>query len=148
MIPYINDRMNRWAEWRLRGRFHNGLGYPAVSISVRLEPGGAPVRSPDFDDECFDVESAFCALQVVNADLAAVLFLFHCRAMNLTVAQMARDASCSRDTFYARVQRGHQAILGYLNDIAAGVPLPRPDLRASDAGTAKMVVDKAPTLSA
>lgn len=148
MIPYINDRMNRWADWRLRGRFQNGLGYPSRSPMLRMAPAGAPVRAPDFDDECFEIESAYCALQVTHAELAAVLFLFHCRARGMTVAQMARDCSCSRDTFYARVTRGHQAILGYLNDIAAGVPLPRPAGTTSEASIRNGRVDRAPTLSA
>lgn len=148
MIPYINDRMNRWADWRLRGRFQNGLGFPAMSPMLRTGPGGAVVRSPDFDEECFEVESAFCALQVEHAELAAVLFLFHCRARGMTVAQMARDRSCSRDTFYARIARGHQMMLGYLNDIAAGVPLPRPAPVAAETGIRNGRVDRAPTLSA
>ncbi len=143
MIPYINTRMNRWAEWRLVGRYQNGLGFPSTSPSLREGPGGLTVRAPDFDDEAFEVEAAFCALQVTDAPLAAVLYLFHCRARGMTVAAMARECGCHRDTFYARVARGHQAILGYLNDIAAGVPLPRPAMQKQKNG-----VDTAPTLSA
>lgn len=130
MIPYINDRMNRWADWRMRGRFHSGLGYPSAAAFLRLAPSEYGSRVPVLDEECFEVENAFIALLCENQCLAEVLFLFHCRGSGMTVAQMARECRCCRDTFYSRVTRGHQAIMGYLNDLAAGMPLPRPAIAA------------------
>jgi len=126
-MQYINERMNRWAEWRVHGRYAKGLGFPTMAAFARLAPATTGARTPIVDSECLEVEEAFVACMATNAPLAQVLYLYHCRASGMTVAQMARECGCHRDTFYARVERGHQVIIGFLNDLAAGVPLPRPD---------------------
>lgn len=133
MIPYINDRMNRWADWRLRGRLQSGLGFPGVAAFARLTPGGEyGARSPDIDEDCFEVERAFLAVMATREDLAVVLWLFHVRGRAMTVAHMARELGCCRDTFYGRVTCGHREVMGFLNDIAAGVPLPAPEKKFAD----------------
>ncbi|WP_418648790.1 hypothetical protein ACNQFN_10935 [Thauera butanivorans] len=121
MIPYVNDKLNRWAEWRLRGRFSNGLGYPSAATFMRLTP--APTGracTPSLDEEGFEVEKAFTAMQVKQPELAKVLFLFHCRGGGMTVAQMARECGFSSKTFYSRVDRGHREMLVLLDGQAGG----------------------------
>lgn len=103
-----------------------------MAVFARLTPGGGQGgRSPELDEESFEVERAFLAVVATRMDLAQVLWLFHVRARAMTVAQMARDLQCCRDTFYARVACGHREVMGFLNDIAAGVPLPVPSIKLS-----------------
>lgn len=116
MIPYVNNRLNQWARWIATGRKVRGLGYPSAVAYARTPGSGS--GSPDFDEDAWEVDRAWRALQEPHGDLFVLVFNFYTR--NETVERLAMRHGCSRDTVYARLQQSHQIILGHLNDIAAG----------------------------
>ncbi len=123
MNPYINDRMNRWADWVLSGRRVMGLGYPSRSAFMRLVPADHGPVEPISFEECSETDKAFCALKTVKAELAEALYLYHTTSM--TKEQMALECNCCVKTFFNRIHAGHEMIQGFLNDLYAGLKLPQ-----------------------
>jgi hypothetical protein len=119
---YVISRLNAWAEWSIR-RQDSGLGYPkSVSFTNQMPKGGFGAITPDIAEECFEVERCVMALAYVNRDLYTVIDLSYRRT--LTCDQRCKEAGCVKSTFYLKLGRAHQMVLGYLNDIAAGMEIP------------------------
>lgn len=116
MIPYVNNRLNQWARWVAMGRKVNGLGYPGSVAWVR-QPGSGNA-SPDFDEDAWEVDQAWHAMEQPQPELFKLVLYFYTR--NESVERLAMRMGCSRDTVYVRIQQAHQIILGHLNDISAG----------------------------
>ena len=119
MIVYINDQLNRWADWLGTGRAR--LGYPRCAAFVAAMGGGGGQRITLPDDEAMAICTAVAALEPRLHDTVDCYY----RTMkNCTAAQIARQLGCSRDTVYARIDMAHNRIMGSLNDLAAGLPVP------------------------
>lgn len=78
--------------------------------------GSVPVN----DLECCATDRCVCALNLV---LRQALVEFYCRNAT-TVAQKASYCSCSERTLYNRVYEAQRQIMGYLNDLSCGIPVP------------------------
>lgn len=115
MIIYVNDRLNRWAEWVLRGKRVVGLDYPSQCSYTRMSGCNDRVFSPEFDEESYETESA---IQRLDEPLKRIVMVFYLETS--TIEQKAKALHCCRDTVYSRLERAHHALLGIMNDIAAG----------------------------
>jgi DNA-directed RNA polymerase specialized sigma24 family protein len=135
MIEYIHRQLIDWADWVAHGRRVVGLSYPGQCAFTRMAAGGSWRSEPQIDEEASKMDRAVCALGVTHSDLADVVRRFYLRTTSAEL--LARELGIHRDTVYVRIGRGHQEILGYLNDIEAAVPLPEP--RCTE------VIDFAPT---
>lgn len=119
---YVDGRLYEWAEWSLR-RKDNGTGFPhQVSYINQMPRSGQMARSPEFNDQCYEVERCVQAVKVTNVLLHQVIVLAYLRTM--TAEQRARELGCSTKTYYNKLDRAQQLVLGFLNDLAADVPFP------------------------
>jgi hypothetical protein len=127
MIPYVNELLLQWARWWLKADARQSV----VSSLYRLRPG-------EFNPECATPEAvipinsmdavktdrAICAIGASDPVLQDSVMAFYLRQS--PVEYVARDFGVSRATFMRRIDTAHARILGYLNDIEAGVALPLP----------------------
>jgi DNA-directed RNA polymerase specialized sigma24 family protein len=119
MIPYINAQLVRWSDWLRTG--HTRLGYPRRAAFVGAMGGGrgAAIHLPD--DEAMAICTAVAALE---PSLHAAVECYYRSMQNCTADQIAKHLSCSRRTVFDRIDRAHIHLIGYLNDLAAGVSVP------------------------
>jgi len=117
---YVNARLAAWAAWRVK-RDDHGLGYPKHSAFVRLPGGG--FWSPEMNSQAEEIDKCVVALTPEKR-----LVIMQAYTRTGTVEQKARICGCCEKTFYNRMAAAQRDILGYLNDLAAGLPLPLPEI--------------------
>jgi DNA-directed RNA polymerase specialized sigma24 family protein len=123
LTTYIDFRLVQWADWRAR-REDSGLGYPRQTSFSRLGAAGSfGAWTPEMNDQAYEVEK--CVMALVAERREALLQMF-CRTS--TVKQKCVECFCSERTFYNRISAAKRDILGYLNDLAADIPLPVQDV--------------------
>lgn len=113
---YVVYRLNQWADWRAR-RLDGGLGYPKKSAFV-INPAGGE-WSPEMDSAAWEVEQ--CVIALRNELKDAVMKRY---TETGTKEQKAKRCGCCVRTYDNRVDTAHREVLGFLNDLAAGVELP------------------------
>jgi len=147
MIPYIDNRLREWRDWRYT---RDGYGYRTILGDLRINrgatggSGGGPSPPRTYglplavDPELLIMTDA--AVRALEAKLQRVTLLCYVgvntlddlvRATTgygerrvpiaLTGAEIAALLGCHRDTVYAHLHSAHQAVLDLLNDYAAGV---------------------------
>jgi hypothetical protein len=123
---YIAFRINQWANWRAR-RDDNGNGWPSKLPGYDGMPIGTGQKnfSPDVPEECMQIESCMIALRVVNKELYDVLILAYTKHMMTAEQKSIKMGYGTSRTFYNRIGTAHNLMLGFLNDLAAGIPLPK-----------------------
>lgn len=128
---YIDYRLSRWAIWVLRSVDH-GIGFPKQVSYISMMPRtGQSTNSPEFEQDAYDIDRCVLAVKVVNKQLHQVLDLAYLRYM--TEEQKLKAANCCKKTFYNRLNRAQQLVLGYLNDIHAGCAIPEPSINSNRA---------------
>jgi len=110
---YVITRLSLWAEWRIR-RKDGGLGYPRKSAFVRETSSG--FWTPDMDSGCMDVDVAVCGLLPERRDV-----IMQCYTQLGTKSTKASRCGCCVRTYDARLEMAHKDVLGFLNDLAAGI---------------------------
>ena len=119
---YVDHRLERWAEWVAR-RNDDALGFPHQSIYTRLmQRDSSAVTTPEINEEAWEVEQCVMAVKAVNTQLHLVIIEEYLRTK--TKEQRYKACSCCEKTYYNRLARAQQLVLGYLNDLAADYPLP------------------------
>ncbi len=113
---YVESRLNLWAEWRHR-RLTDALGYPRRAAFVR-EPGSG-YWTPEMESASYEMDK--CVVALIDERKLAVL---ECYATTGTREQKAKRLGCCLRTYEYRLEAAKIDLLGYLNDLAAGVPLP------------------------
>lgn len=123
MLTYINDRLVEWARWKagVRGMFTGGISpFPAYNLAGgggRRHDGPPDLSYIPVDEvRCAEVDRCVCALEPL---LRQAVEEFYTRIG--TTDQAAAKCKCSRRQLHRRVDEAHALILGYLNDIAAGI---------------------------
>lgn len=119
MIDYINDQLNRWSDWLRSG--HTRLGYPRQSAFVSAMGGGRGAEITLPDEHAHAISIAVNALEPV---LHETIQCYYRKMKSSGVDQIAKHLGCSRRTVYDRIDRAHVLIMGSLNDLAAGIPVP------------------------
>lgn len=120
MIEYVNTRLNEWARWRLTGR-QALFARPSVYFRAgadafgREPPAGASIVPID-DLEAERTHRCVMALEPLLQDTVTE---FYCRAG--TAETMAKQLRCDKATLYRRIDRAHQLLLGFMNDVACGI---------------------------
>lgn len=113
---YVTNRLIQWANWRAR-RLDGGTGYPKKSAFV-INPGGG-FWTPEMDSQCDEVDRAVCVLLPERKDV-----VMKCYTEVGTKEQKAKRCGCCVRTYDTRLEMAHRDMLGYLNDLACGIPLP------------------------
>lgn len=125
--PYINKRLCDWADWVIRGKNAGRNGYPKQAAFTCLMPkSDTSAWCPALDVEADEIEQ--CVVRL-SAERRRAVQVFYLRTG--TVATAARACGCCPKTLFNRIAAAQQDILGMLNDIAVGLPLPAVELAAA-----------------
>lgn len=117
MIDYVNVQLSIWGKWAVARSTH-GLGYPRVSPMFQQMQHGGVYRSREPAGVCEYVQDTDQAVQRLSAEDRVLCVEFYQRGG--TGAAVARRLGLARRTLYNRIDSIHCAVLGHLNDIAAG----------------------------
>lgn len=128
---YVLTQLDLWAAWKAR-RADNGLGFPKKCNFTREVSGG--FWTPDMDNACINVDKAVCALLPERRD--AIMKSYTVRA---TIEQKARMCGVTPKTYNLRLGFAFRDILGFLNDLACGIPLPSHGLESQAENNLKIV---------
>lgn len=125
MIVFIHDMLMVWAAWNSK-KIGGGLGYPRECNYTKLVKvqSDRSAFTPNLNDNAEKMEACIIALRATEPKLAAVITL---RYMYQTMSdvQISKQVGCSDKTVKAWVGVAMQRLLGFLNDLEAGIPLPK-----------------------
>jgi len=128
MIIYINNRLNEWSRWRMSDKkliadmlgahscWPEMLGEAESTETVRQVGTLVPLD----ENECCETDKAVCSLP---RDLKETIM--ECYPQRGTSEAIARRIGVSRDGLSIRINQAHARLLSILNDMAAGVYVPR-----------------------
>lgn len=120
---YLVSMMCNWAKWAMRG-MDGGSGYPKQSAFTNNMPhGGVEDYVPEVNESALEVDACMQALSVDRIELYVVLYL-HYRRNDLSLDKKLDHLGCCKQTYYNRIDAGHNRLLGLLNDLACGIRLP------------------------
>lgn len=120
MIPYIDMRLQRWAEWSCR-REDNGTGY-AMSVLNRMVVGSDVWAESSFDSrplvdvadcEAMDTERA---VQTLRHEIKRVVIEVYMQRG--TSEQKARNLGMCKKTMYLKLDCAHVQVMSALQDNA------------------------------
>ena len=119
MIEYINVQLSIWGKWAVRSS-SKGLGYPSVSPMFNQVQHGGSYGSSDPPHVCIleYVRETDLAVQRLPATDRALCVEFYQRGG--TAVSVAQRLGIARQRLYERLDAIHRAVMGHLNDIAAG----------------------------
>jgi len=117
MIEYINVQLSIWGKWAVQ-RSTAGLGYPSVSPMFQQVQHGGVYRSQEPAGVNEYVHQTDAAVQRLPAEDQALCVEFYQRGG--TVVSIAGRLGMARQRLYERLDVVHRAVMGHLNDIAAG----------------------------
>ena len=124
MIDFVHRKLMVWAAWNSK-KLSGALGYPKECNYTKLVHSHGVVASftPDMNDDAQKMEACIVALRATEPNLAEVITL---RYMYQTMSdvQIGKRVGCSNKTAKAWVGVAHQRLLGFLNDLEAGITLP------------------------
>lgn len=119
MIEYINVQLSIWGKWAVR-RSSAGLGYPSVSpMFSQVQHGGAYSSSipPGICEGDYVRQTDLAVQRLDPADRALCVEFYQ---VSGTAVDIARRLGIARQRLYERLDVVHRAVMGHLNDIAAG----------------------------
>ena len=119
MIEYINVQLSIWGKWAAR-RNSDGLGYPTVSPMFNDAKHGGTYGSqlPAGVCDCEYVSETDQAVNRLPQDDIKLCVEFYQRGG--TAVSVAERLGIARQRLYERLDTVHRAVMGHLNDIAAG----------------------------
>lgn len=130
MLTYIDGRLQEWAMWKA------GSGGRGYDLSSGNGGGEGPISYIPVDDlRCAEVDWCVCALNPILRKAIEETYL-RCG----TTEQAAAKCNCSRMTLWRRVDDAHVKLLGFLNDLAAGVTVKPWEERAVELGIKQVKV--------
>jgi|GEM_PF-2980518 len=125
---YVESRLALWAAQKAR-REDGGLGMPRKSAFVREISGG--FWTPDMDSACYEVDQCVCALIPERREAIEACYETDKRFRFMTIKQKATAMDVHKNTYYNRLELAMKDILGFLNDLAAGIPVTPYTVRTS-----------------
>lgn len=134
MNLHINARLTMWARWRCGSGSSNRSPFPIYNLPKSPDPDDAPPRGsfvPIVPLECGETDRCIVAL---HPDLRAVVEAFYLWVGPMD--QKCRALGCCEKTAYNRLYRAQDDIMGYLNDLSAGVPVVAWTVRTGEVGRA------------
>lgn len=122
MIPYIDTQLSIWGKWSV-SRASKGLGYAATCPMFKdIRHGGVFGSQPPMGvtvDAIGDILSTEAAVQRLEQDQRQLAIEFY--IMGGKGCEIAGRLGIAKRTLYDRMQGLHQAVLGHLNDVVAGI---------------------------
>ncbi len=115
MDKYIDKQLILWANWAKSGKTQ--LGYPKKSAFVVSGRSGPTTIN---DAEGMRISRCVAAL---DPTLRTAIECWYLRMTHCTADQIAVHLNICRDTLYTRIHKAHIEIMGYMQDIAAGIPI-------------------------
>lgn len=108
MIPHINDKLNKWADWVAGGRKVVGLGYPSQCAFTRVGMPTAP-RDPGLNEQAWEMEQAVHRLDQNLRDVVEQFYLYAG-----TAETHAKALRIGRSTLFDRLHMAHTRIMEWL----------------------------------
>ena len=122
---YVMVRLNQCVDWMRSNawpgpkRVRSWWGPMVLDRNVkRTADPDRPAVVNDSEAE----ETLRCIMAIEDSDLRSAVIEAYFEGG--TVDQKVNALGCCRKTYYNRLERAYTEILGYMNDIAAGLPLP------------------------
>ena len=120
---YLVSMLCKWAIWAARGA-DGGLGYPKQSAFTNNMPhGGLEDYTPELNMAALEIDQCMRSLSHTHFNLYEAVYL-HYRRNDLKVEAKLLQLGCSKQTYYNKIDLGHNQLLGLLNDLACGIKLP------------------------
>lgn len=124
---YVKQRLADWAVWLYWGNSGKPQRvvswYEKVVMAPNVQGRGADnAVCPVSEIDAYETHKAISALAPYLRD---TIIEYWTKAG--TADHKARELGISRDQLYARLQTAENKLLGYLNDLSAGIPLPPPE---------------------
>lgn len=125
MIYFINDKLMIWAEWACK-KSSGGLGYPRECSYTKLVQthGAHGSFTPQMNEDAEKMEACIVALRATEPHLAQVVELRY-KFQTMSNVQISKQVGCSDKTVGSWIGIAHQRLLGFLNDLEAGIELPK-----------------------
>lgn len=114
---FVPTQLSMWAKWKIR-REQGAGGFPRKVSFLRDAPQQSGFWTPEIDSQCYAMDKCVMALDEV---LYRVVLSFYTHTTSLDQKFIYCD--CKKTTYYSRLDAAHQALLGLMNDLAAGIPL-------------------------
>ena len=115
---YIDRQLHHWGLWANR-RATDGLGYPSVSpMFQQVQHGRGTYRSQEPAGVCEYVHDTDAAVNRLPSEDQQLCVEFYRRGGS--VVAIAARLGIARQRLYERLDAVHRAVMGHLNDIAAG----------------------------
>jgi hypothetical protein len=129
MIYFVHEKLMVWAAWASK-KSVGALGYPKECNYTKLVHARSEgvAFTPEMNTEAEEMEACIVALSVTDPHLAQVIRL---RYMYQTMSnvQIGKQVGCSDKTACAWIGIAQQKLLGFMNDLAADISLPKHDLK-------------------
>jgi hypothetical protein len=119
MNLHINARLEMWARWRCGSGSANYSPYPIYNMPKSADAHDAPPRRsfvPIVPIECSVTDKCIVALPPELRDVVEVFYLW-----TVPMDQKAKALGCCEKTVYNRLYRAQDDIMGYVQDLSAGV---------------------------
>jgi hypothetical protein len=129
VVDYIAHRLNEWAKDRLR-KLDSGMGWAS---QVPWADGNMPKSGflqyiPEISNDNDEIEACVIAIYATDRKMFDVIMLSYCE-LNTTVEQKAKRLGCCVKSYYTYLGQANRLVLGYLNDLACGIKLPKPEYK-------------------
>lgn len=122
MISYIDTQLSIWGKWSI-AKASKGIGFSATCPMFKdVRPSGVFASQPPMGvtvDSLDDILSTDAAVQRLSNDQRRLAVEFY--VIGGKGGDVAVRLGLERRTLYNRLQALHQAVLGHLNDVVAGV---------------------------
>lgn len=118
MIRYIDVQLAIWGKWAV-AQASRSVGYPSVSPMFRdMKHGGVYGSAPPVGvmEHVGDTAEAVARLDKAGQQLCVEVY-----QVGGAAAKVAYRLGIAPRTLYDRLDAVHRAVMGHLNDIAAGI---------------------------
>lgn len=106
-IEWVDQRLQRWAAWSLRGGLSKGLWYARCSLAAE---GGGAGNGDDVQLNQEAERTQRALVQLNPPELRQAVMAYYCGRG--TRAQRAKDCGCSEATMMRRLHHAHERLVG------------------------------------
>lgn len=123
---YVSMRLERCGRWARSGGFPGPQRVRSWWGPMVLDRNVKRTADPERQipvDATEAEQTYYCVLALGDPNLIDVVIEAYFKGG--TVDQKCRALHCCKQTYYNRLERAQTELIGYMNDAAAGLPLPR-----------------------
>jgi hypothetical protein len=117
MICIVNSMLSNWGRWAVRGN-DGGVGYPKMSPMFNNMPKGDSYSSHVFwvDQDILDTDKAINRLEPSDRIVCIEVY-----QKGGPVGEICARLNLAKRTYYDRLHRIHNELMGHINDISCGL---------------------------